>query len=344
MERLAHTPMDRHIQPSSQHSAFALVALPDTQSYTQRYPHIFSCQTEWIRENKEREGIVFVVHEGDVTCFDNELEWRRANKAMSILDGVVPYCLCLGNHDIGFLPDTPRSVWLENRGDEPTHIPGPRDTRFNDFFPYQRYEREAWYGGHKDDRNDNSYCFFEVGCLRFLVLSLEFMPRDETLEWANAIVSHHPDCRVIVLTHGYLFCDNTRLSQSTPAPRHHYVPPADWEGRGNDGEQLWEKLVKLHPNIFLVLCGHVAGVSSDDPKPTGRLTSIGVHGNGVHQLLADYEFLPMGGNGWLRILRFVPALNKIYVRTYSPFLRASLTDEENQFCLDYPMDGPSVAR
>jgi hypothetical protein len=37
-------------------------------------------------------------------------------------------------------------------------------------------------------------------------------------------------------------------------------------------------------------------------------------------MLADYQDRASGGEGWLRILRFVPGDNKIYVQTYSPWL------------------------
>ena len=40
--------------------------------------------------------------------------------------------------------------------------------------------------------------------MKFLILTLEFKPRDETLAWANRIVAEHPDYRTIVVTHGYL--------------------------------------------------------------------------------------------------------------------------------------------
>lgn len=66
---------------------FTIIALPDTQAYTLSYPHLFTCQTEWIKENKDKENIVFVVHEGDISCFNKEVEWQRANESMSILDG-----------------------------------------------------------------------------------------------------------------------------------------------------------------------------------------------------------------------------------------------------------------
>lgn len=44
--------------------------------------------------------------------------------------------------------------------------------------------------------------------------------------------------------------------------------------------------------------------------------------NTVHTLLADYQARTNGGNGWLRILEFVPPENKINVKTYSPWLDA----------------------
>lgn len=46
----------------------------------------------------------------------------------------------------------------------------------------------------------------------------------------------------------------------------------------NDGEEMWEKFVKKHENIFMVLSGQIMG------KGVGRLTSRGDHGNDVHQL------------------------------------------------------------
>ena len=43
----------------------------------------------------------------------------------------------------------------------------------------------------------------------------------------------------------------------------------------------------------------------------------------IHILMADYQDFPNGGNGYLRILRFSPADDKIYATTYSPYLDAS---------------------
>ena len=56
-------------------------------------------------------------------------------------------------------------------------------------------------------------------------------------------------------------------------------------------------------------------------------------------MLADYQDRASGGEGWLRILRFVPAEDKVYVQTYSPWLNRFETDANSEFTLDFPMGG-----
>jgi len=288
---------------------FCIVALPDTQLYAESYPDIFLAQTQWIKDHKGELNIVFVAHEGDITNKNSEEQWRNADKAMSILDGVVPYALALGNHDMG-----------------PGGNAENRDSRlFNKFFPVSRFEKQPWYSGHYGDKNDNAYCYFTAAGMKFLVLALEFGPRDEVLDWASKVVSQHRDRQVIVVTHCYMYWDDTRVGQGDNHNVHTYGCG------GNDGEEMWQKFVRKHENIFLVLSGHIvdAGV--------GRLTSTADHGNEVHQILANYQMKENGGNGWLRIMKFVPEESKIYVTTYSPFLKEYAADEQNQFELHYEM-------
>ncbi|KAJ3172341.1 hypothetical protein HDU87_007937 [Geranomyces variabilis] len=96
----------------------------------------------------------------------------------------------------------------------------------------------------------------------------------------------------------------------------------------NNGVKVWEKMVRKHSNILMVLNGHMydgADINS------GRLTGTGDAGNQVYQMLADYQAGPNGGNGFLRLLTFDPAASTISVETYSPYTNESKTDDGNKF-------------
>ncbi len=305
---------------------FTLVVLPDTQCYCDTrlrqsarkwgrdLREYFYAQTKWIHEAKDRLNIRFVLHAGDITQTDDREEWGIARKAMATLDGHVPYCLCLGNHDMGYRKTEGSPTSYDTAVD--------RRTRFEEFFPRALFASQSSFGGTHDDTLDNSYWYFEEGELEFLIVSLEFKPRDEVLDWANRVVREHPERRTIVLTHSYLGADNKRRSSD------------GYRVAGNSGEAMWQKFVSRHENIFLVLCGHVLG--------EGRLTSKGVHGNEVHQLLADYQGMNDGGESWLRYMTFLPEENRIEVHTYNPFHDKKMTEESSRFSLPYEMLKSSV--
>ena len=79
--------------------SWSLVLLPDTQYYSQQFPGLFTLQTHWIAKNKDRYNIRYVLGLGDITDKNSRREWRRAQDAISELDGRVPYALASGNHD-----------------------------------------------------------------------------------------------------------------------------------------------------------------------------------------------------------------------------------------------------
>jgi len=90
---------------------FCLVVLPDTQIYPHDQPkwrnssrrEVFIEQAKWIAQNAETKNIKFVLHMGDIVHEqDKPYQWTNANEAMSILDGTVPYCFAVGNHDMVF--------------------------------------------------------------------------------------------------------------------------------------------------------------------------------------------------------------------------------------------------
>ena len=79
----------------------------------------------------------------------------------------------------------------------------------------------------------------------------------------------------------------------------------------------------------MVVCGHVLGVRNQ--------TNRNAAGRPVHEILVDYQGLKNGGNGWLRLMRFSPARNKIHFETYSPLLDQYNRDSKHTFSLDYEM-------
>jgi 3',5'-cyclic AMP phosphodiesterase CpdA len=297
---------------------FAIVVLPDTQNYADArrdaqgkraildYSRHFYSQTQWVKENRDKLNIAMVAHVGDVVQTDHPDEWKIADKAFKTIDGAVPYVLAPGNHDFR------------------TGRAGGRETRLNDYFPPSRFEKQSWYAGHYGKGNENNCALFEAGGMKFLILSLEFAPRDEVLAWANGIVARHPERRCIVVTHAYL--DNGRRIA-------HAAMGYGW--KGNSAEQMWQKFVSRHKNIFLVLSGHAVSC---------RLSSVGKHGNTVHQIQSDYQFLAEGGQGYLRLMRFRPGENRIDVQTYSPALNRNATASRDAFSLNYDMGGKTVRK
>ncbi len=293
--------------PAAGQDAFSVVVLPDTQFYSEKYPETYLVQTRWIRDHAKAENIRFVVHLGDIVQHNNdsEAEWQAADRAQRVLDGVVPYSMLPGNHDLGCQnKQLTRNTVL-----------------YNKYFPPGRFEKYPWYGGHFGDTNDNNFCLFQAAGMRFIVLSLEYVPRDEVLDWANRVVADHPHHRVIVATHCYMRVEGR---------------DADCGGLpGNCGNAIWNKLIRRHENIFLVVSGHILGV--------GRQTSRNDAGRPVYETLVDYQGLPHGGDGWLRIMRFVPGQDKIEVRAYSPLLDRTNDAPEHTFTLEYQMHATAAA-
>ena len=281
--------------------SFSIVLLPDTQNYSEKYPETYIAQALWIRKQAKQDNIKFAIHLGDIVqTSTKQPEWENADRAMRLLDGVVPYSVAPGNHDM---------------------VVKTRDSSlYNKYYSPERFAGRKWYGGHMGDNNDNNYCFFEASGMKFMILNLEFAPRDETLQWAAGITQRYPEHRVIVATHCYM----RPKARDTGCATSYNIA-------GNSGEQMWQKFIRKQPNIFLVVSGHVLGV--------GLQTSINDAGGKVLEMLTDYQGLPNGGDGWLRSLTFVPSENKIHVRTYSPLLDKENKAEKETFSLDYQMTG-----
>lgn len=289
---------------------FSIVVLPDPQNYSDYAPQIYSSQTQWIVDHQDELHIAFVLHEGDFTNYNAVREWENADDAMSLLDtGGVPYAAVTGNHDTGAGGNM-----------------GSRDvSNFISYFPVARFTNLQ--GTYEAGHAENSYHYFTAGGTDWLILALEFGPRVKILDWANQIISAHPHRRVIVLTHNYMYSDDTRVGPGDTWNPHDYTACINAVGPEvcNDGEEMWTNFVKLHENISFVFSGHICN------DGTGKLVSTGDGGNPVYQMLANYQNEANGGNGWLRIVTFYPEEQKVTVESYSPYLDQYKTELDHQF-------------
>ena len=163
------------------------------------------------------------------------------------------------------------------------------------------------------------------------VLALEWGPRDAVVAWADGVVEKHPDHQVILTTHAYMYYDDTRYDWSKRGAMQTWNPhnykTAGLPGGVNDGQELWDKLVAKRKNVFMTLNGHVLN------DGLGRLTSPSPLGGDVHQMLVNYQMKREGGEGYLRLIEFLPDGKTVQVKAYSPSTNRYKTDPQNQFVL-----------
>lgn len=285
---------------------FSIVLLPDTQYYTSKQANdannTYRRQMQWIVDHQQSDNILFAVHLGDITNNNTTAQWEIASDAHALLDSAsIPYSVAPGNHDYLVGSDFDRGGSL-----------------MDNYFPPSRFSGNAWYGGAYGGSSTNNYTYFANGDQQFLVLSLEYSPRKDVLCWASDLVASHPDHHVIIATHCYLTHDGV-YSTGCPHP--------DYDAVGATGGDVWNELVALHSNIFLVVSGHVG-----DSEYRIQTTNTGY---AVHEMLVDYQFEgecsasdasqctnhcrtgTYHGNGWMRQLIFDPRQATIQAHTFT---------------------------
>lgn len=321
--------------PAMPEKAFTIVIIPDTQSYkgkgckatpTSADPVTnvnLEAQVKWIREHRDDQNIVFVSHVGDIVDKNNADQWAVAKQHLDMLRGVVPFSLTVGNHD------------MTSKGD--AHL-------FQEHFPASSFATFPWYlGSYAHTRtyqtistnNVNSAQLFSAGGIDFLHLSLECNAPDDVLAWADEMLTKHAGRHALITTHMDLgILDKPKTDEGyihDPKGRMRWIKIHG--ERGNTGEQMWDKLYRKHPNLRLIFCGDQSRVTAL------KVTTAADDGHPVTSLLTDYMSQPV-----LRLLRFVPAENRVHALTYDVTQRVLVDDtpyvhelEQHQFTLDYPM-------
>jgi 3',5'-cyclic AMP phosphodiesterase CpdA len=304
-------------EPPAAKDGFTIAVLPDTQNYSEKFPEIFQAQTEWLLDNKARRNIACVLQLGDVTNHNTPAEWENAVKALKVLHGKLPLAVVPGNHD-----------YSKGGGCK------DRTTLMSQYLPVEMFQG-ATFGGVYDrepERSENSFHLVSAGGRDLLLLGLEFGPRRDVVRWANEVVGKHPKRGVILLTHAYMYFDETRYDWKQHGVQQAWNPHSYGVAETTaddvlDGEELWTELVSRHENFLMTLNGHVLN------DGLGRLTSQTPGGRDVHQMLVNFQMKPKGGDGWLRLLEFGGDGTTLRVYDYSPTRNQRNESAQNQFQL-----------
>ncbi len=258
---------------------------------------------QWIVDNKESKNIQYVLGMGDITQKSTDKEWEIAMRAINKLNGVVPYSMLRGNHDTK--DSYNKSTNLNN---------STYKSQFDGFF--------------STDAVQNSYRLMTIGETKYLFITLDYGPSDAVLEWAGELCETYFDYRVIITTHAYLHADGTTVSAHDPSD-----PISDGKLE-NNGETMWQKLIRKYENIYLVLSGHEC---SDRVIVT---QTEGAHGNIVTQMLIDFQGVDTaagyGSTGIVNLFYFSEDGSEIEVETYSTIYQAYYR-EVNQFTVEIPL-------
>ena len=289
------------IDPSTY--AYTIAVIGDTQMMAHYYPDHMKDIYNYIYDNIDTMNIEAVIGLGDITDTKSgeEKEWVVSLEALKIIDDVVLNIPITGNHDVFY--------WYKKTMAE---------LNYSEFaIPYRE----------NDPRT--TYYATEIGGVPYLFVQLTNGPTDDALAWASGVIAAHPDHHVIVSTHVYLTHDGTTIDKND-------MHQSDV---GNQGDAIWDKLIKKHDNIVLVLSGHIGW---DYVVTTQRK---GDNGNIVTEMLLDfqstdnaavkYSRISDHGMGIVNFFHFSADGKTVTVETISTVLGKKFM-EANQFTINLP--------
>jgi len=264
-------------RPDTESRRFTLAVMPDTQ-YLFDGPSIDKAPVEaslrYLLEHGRDENIVFLSHLGDLTQNGAAPEIAAIGEAFRLLDRRgVGYSVLAGNHDV-------KSSTTDQRGASP----------YLDVFGPERFKGKRTFGGASAD-GYNTFHVFRAAGREWLVLALDWRLSDKGYAWAKGVLAEHPTLPVILTTHE-LVAEDDSLSEY--------------------GQQLWDRLIADHDQIFLTLNGHY--------WPAGRATRKNAAGHDVELHLTNYQNRYFGGAAMIRLYRFDLDRDTIDVETVSPWI------------------------
>ncbi|SEB46293.1 3',5'-cyclic AMP phosphodiesterase CpdA [Nocardioides exalbidus] len=189
------------------------------------------------------------------------------------------------------------------------------------WFGEARYAGNPWYGGSHEN-NRGSYNLVSADGIDLMVVTMGWGAGDPQIRWMNRVIREHPERKVIINLHEFMLTTG---------------------GLGPIPQRIMDEVVRTNPNVIAVGSGHYhdAYTRTDEMDDDGD----GVADRTVYSMLFDYQGLPEGGLGYLRLLHFDNDGGRIIVRTYSPSLDdfdsddPSLDQVHQEFEIPYAASG-----
>ena len=298
---------------------FRVVLVPDTQCYARLYPEILEAQGSWIASSVDELDIRAVAHLGDITDRNDAAEWRVARDALAPVQARVPFALSPGNHDLGLGGSA-----LD------------RSSMLGAFFPLSEMAAQSAFAESFEGAPGNTAWFFSGELHEYVLIGVEFAPRDAVVRWVRDVPAAHPRRIGVIATHAYLDADGRRYDHADETaqefcPYEYGVSTVD----ANDGQELFLGAVAPADNARLVFSGHV-------PNGFAHAVDVNDAGQEVHQVMADYQTGTRcpeeggDGNGFLLAVELEEDATSVAVRvrSYSPWLNVFREEHTASFRID----------
>lgn len=293
--------------PGASDEEFTVAVIPDTQQETWTDADTrFRNRSQWLVDNSAGYNVKFATHIGDVVDWGNvaPAQYTRARNGLAPLNGKIPYSLTIGNHDTGAVcaggsacPGISANVAVRDT------------TAFNAAFKASDFTNIR--GQYEAGKVDNTFSTFTASGEKWMVLNLELWPRQGAITWAKQVVAAHADHNVIVSTHSYLEADGS-------------IGTSNGGYGATSPKYLFDNLIKVYPNIRVVLSGHVGGGASR--------VDTGTNGNKILSLLQCYHSRTTNP---VRMLKFNVAKGTITNWVYAPYTKETLSAQATTSGFDF---------
>ncbi|MCH8613373.1 LamG-like jellyroll fold domain-containing protein [Arsenicicoccus dermatophilus] len=213
-----------HRRPQVGPQQFTLAVMPDTQYLFDDaaiHPEPVVSSLAYLHAERDRQGIAFLAHLGDLTQNGAQQEIDAISRAWDRLRGSrIPFATLAGNHDVGSRTD-------DQRGSSPY---------------LSRFRPRVGQPGVVAVSPDgyNSVHTFTGAGRQWLLLSLDWRLSAQGFAWAAGVLAAYRHLPTILTTHEMVSADT-----------------GDGAGILSDyGRTLWDRLVKDHDQVFLTVNGH----------------------------------------------------------------------------------------